>query len=167
MGSEMCIRDRDVTPVSENCYNVSLSFCATQLSQAASNKPGVMQAVCPPCPLSAPRLSSLVITLLSVSVQLSALLPRSPGHYRQSPAGPGAQARLVPGEHMVTSMGNIIMICIRQQITQHIYNMHSVCFITLPVYLSHPPVEKLKGEKRGEGYSCLIIVSSIWSCLII
>ena len=65
--------------------------------------------------------------------------------YRQSPAGPG-QAPAGPGEHMVTSMGNIIMICIRQQSAQNISSAH-VClfkikcfrFYDIAIILSRPP----------------------------
>ena len=100
-----------VTPVSENCYDVSLNFCATQLSQGDLSRLRVMQesALAVPCLLGAWSLTELLSPgLVSVASFLWCSL------YRQSPAGP----RRAPtqSEHMVT-MGNIMMSCIRQQMT--------------------------------------------------
>lgn len=132
-----------VTPVSEDCYDVSLNFCAmSQLSQGDSNKSAVMQKSALYLSLSSLRCawSLTELTVATLSFLLSS--PVCTGSHRpvlaRRPAG--------PGEHMVTSMGNIIMICIRQQSAQNIASAHEcLCkikcfrFYDIAIILSLPP----------------------------
>ena len=112
----------------------------SQLSQGDSNKPAVMQKSALYLSLSSLGCawSLTELTVATLSFLLSS--PVCTGSHRpvlaRRPAG--------PGEHMVTSMGNIIMICIRQQSAQNIASAQEClckikCFRFYAIILSLPP----------------------------
>ena len=160
-----------VTPVSEDCYDVSLNFCAmSQLSQGDSNKPAVMQKSALYLSLSSLRCawSLTELTVATLSFLLSS--PVCTGSHRpvlaRRPAG--------PGEHMVTSMGNIIMICIRQQSAQNIASAQEClckikCFRFYAIILSRPP--PVINQSIWKIYNSLNLIWSLfkrgfWGCVM-